>query len=204
MVPEYEGAALNLEPGEISMPVESEFGFHLIQLIERRGNEYNSRHILLMPKPSSDDIKKAGKYLDSLRTSILQDSLSFQKFAKEYSDDPYTSNNGGFFMDEGGATRISVDELDPVIFFTIDSMGLGSISRPINYRTDDGKDAVRILYYKSRLRPHQANLKEDWQKIQAAALNQKRARILNEWFNKARHDVFINLDEEYNYCNILN
>ena len=107
-------------------------------------------------------------------------------------------------MDEGGATRISVDELDPVIFFTIDSMGLGSISRPIDYRTDDGKDAVRILYYKSRLRPHQANLKEDWQKIQAAALNQKRARILNEWFNKARHDVFINLDEEYNYCNILN
>ena len=203
MVPEYEAMAFKLKPNEVSMPFESPFGFHIMQLIERRGNEYNSRHVLIAPKPSEDDLAKASRYLDSLRNIIVADSMKFQKAAKEYSDDVQTKGNGGFFSDEDGGVKLTVDELDPVVFFKIDSMKVGDVSRPIAYRTDDGKDAVRILYYKSRLSPHQASLLEDWHKIQMATLKEKKNRILQKWFEKARLDVFINIDSAYNFCGIL-
>ena len=204
MVPEYEAMAFKLKPGEISMPFKSAFGFHVMQLIERRGNEYNSRHILISPKPSEDDLAKASRSLDSLRDVIMADTIiSFQKAAKEYSDDVETKGNGGFFADQDGGMKLTVDELDPVVFFKIDSMKIGDISHPIAYRTDDTKDAVRIFYYKSRLPPHQASLKEDWHKIQVATLNEKKNRILQKWFEKARQDVFISIDPSYEFCGIL-
>lgn len=204
MVPSYEAVALKLKPNELSMPVETKFGLHLIQLLDRRGNEYHSRHILLMPEPSEEDIKRAENYLDSLKSQINEGKITFPKAAKEYSEDQETSGNGGFFADETGGTRISTDNLDPVVYFTVtDSMKVGEISKPLRYRTDDGKQAVRILFYKSRVKPHQANLKDDWQKIQNAALEEKKMRILNEWFEKAREEVFINIDDDYSYCNIM-
>src|SRR5690606_501143 len=203
MVPEYEAAAFKMKPGEISMPVETAFGFHIIQLIDRRGNEYNTRHILMAPTPSQEDLERAQHFLDSIRTLIVNEEMTFQKAAKEFSDDVETKANGGFFVDEGGGTRIAVDELDPVVFFAIDSMEVGTISKPLVYRTDLAKDAVRILYYKSRTPPHLASLKDDWQRIQNATLNQKETRALEKWFDKARQDVFISIDPTYNYCGIL-
>jgi peptidyl-prolyl cis-trans isomerase SurA len=203
MVPEYEATAFRLKPKEISMPFESPFGIHIMQLIERRGNEYNSRHILISPKPSQEDIAKATRYLDSIRTLIVNDSIKFQKAAKEFSDDVPTKGNGGFFSDRDGGLSLTVDELDPVVFFKLDSMKIGDISEPITYRTDDGKDAVRILYYKGRTAPHQASLESDWTKIQAATLNEKKDKILQKWFQKARADVFISIDPAYNNCGIL-
>ena len=203
LVPEFEAMAFKLKPSEISMPVETEYGFHLIQLLERRGNEYHSRHILMAPSPSPEDLQVASKFLDSIRSVIIKDSLSFQKMAKEHSDDMLTKSSGGFFSDESGGARMSVDEIDPVVFFAIDSMKVGSISRPLTYRTDQGKEAVRILFYKSRMAPHMASLKDDWNRIQMAALNQKKNKILEKWFNKARQDVFISIDPTYNFCGIL-
>jgi peptidyl-prolyl cis-trans isomerase SurA len=203
MVPEYEAMAFKLKPNEISMPFESDFGIHIMQLLERRGNEYHSRHILISPKPSEEDLQKAHEYLDSLRTRIVQDSIKFEKAAKEYSDDMATKGNGGFFSDRDNNTKILVDELDPVVFFNVDTMKVGNISRPVVYRTDDGKDAVRILYYKSRIPPHQASLADDWTRIQAATMNQKKDMALQRWFRKARKDVFISIDATYDYCGIL-
>jgi peptidyl-prolyl cis-trans isomerase SurA len=203
MVPEYEAQAFKLKPNEISMPFESPFGIHIMQLLERRGNEYNSRHILISPKPSDQDLKKTTRYLDSIRTLIVNDSITFQKAAKEYSDDNETKGNGGFFSDRDSNTKLMVDELDPVVFFRIDSMKVGNISEPIAYRTDDGKDAVRILYYKSRIAPHQASLEDDWTRIQAATMNEKKDKILQRWFQKARQDVFISIDDSYEFCGIL-
>lgn len=203
MVPEYEAVAFKLKPNEISMPFESAFGIHIMQLLERRGNEYHSRHILISPKPSQEDLDNAYKTLDSLRIKIQQDSIKFEKAAKDFSDDIETKGNGGFFTDGDSNTRILVDELDPVVFFNVDTMKVGTISKPIVYRTDDGKDAVRILYYKSRSAPHQASLAEDWTRIQGATLNQKKDRSLQKWFQKARKDVFISIDANYNYCGIL-
>jgi peptidyl-prolyl cis-trans isomerase SurA len=205
MVPEYERIAFSgLKPGDVSMPFESPYGMHIMQLIERRGNEYNSRHILMSPKPSQEDLERASTFLDSIRTLVINDSIDFEKAAKEYSDDTTTKGNGGFFSDDDGGVRLTVDELDPGIFFRIDSMKVGDISKPIVYRTEDGKDAVRILYYKSRIPPHQASLKDDYHKIQTAALNEKKNNVLEKWFLKARQDVFINIDKTYDYCGILN
>ncbi len=203
MVPEYEAASFKLKPKEVSMPVETMFGLHIIQLIERRGNEYHTRHILMSPSPSPEDLTMAKKFLDSLRTLIINEESTFQKIAKEHSDDIETKGNGGFFLDDDGGSRISVDELDPVVFFAIDSMKVGTISAPLTYRTDTGKEAVRILLYKSRMPPHLASLKDDWQRIQNATLNQKQNKALEKWFNKARQDVFISIDPAYDYCGIL-
>jgi peptidyl-prolyl cis-trans isomerase SurA len=203
MVPQYEAMAFRLKQNEISMPFETEFGFHIMQLLERRGNEYNSRHILISPKPSQEDLNVATKYLDSLRNLIVNDSLKFEKAAKEYSDDTETKGNGGFFTDESGSQRVQIEELDPVIFFKLDSLKPGDISKPMIYRSNDQKDAVRILYYKSRIPPHLASLEEDYNRIQMAALNEKKNRVLEKWFIRARQDVFINIDKNFEFCGIL-
>lgn len=203
MVPQFEAMAFKLKIGEISQPFESSFGFHILQLIDRRGNEYNSRHILISAVPSAEDIANAEKYLDSLRTMISRDSIKFEQAAKEYSDDQATKGGGGFFTDEDGGTKISMRDIDPVVYLNIDTMKVGNISKPLVYRTDDGKDAARILYFKKKLPPHQANLKDDWSRIQSAALAEKKDLALEKWFSKARQDVFINVDPEYNGCKIL-
>ncbi len=203
MVPEFEAMAFKLKIGEISQPFESPFGFHIMQLVDRRGNEYNSRHILISAVPSADDIAYSEKYLDSLRTMIVRDSIKFERAAKEYSDDQATKGGGGFFTDQDGSTKISMRDIDPVVYLNIDTMKVGNVSKPLVYRTDDGKDAVRILYFKSKLSPHQANLKDDWSRIQSAALAEKKDIVLDKWFSKARQDVFINIDPAYNGCKIL-
>ncbi len=203
MVPKFEAAALKLKNGEISLPVETEFGFHIIQMVDRRGNIYNARHILIMPKFTQEDFTKAGEFLDSLKILILEDSLPFDKLAKEYSDDKETSSNGGFIRDRGGANRVSVSELDPGLFFIMDTMQVGSISNPMKFDLPDGKESMRIIYYKSKIKPHQANLDADYQKIYMAALNAKKQKQMSDWFKDAKHDVFVEIDPEYNDCNIL-
>lgn len=204
LAPEYEATSLKMRPGEISKPVETQFGFHIIQLVERRGNTFNTRHILMKPNSSDLDIEAAEKYLDSLRTEILEERISFSKAAKEYSGDQLTKTTGGYFIDQEGAVRVSVQELDPSVFFVIDTMQVGTISKPISYRAEDGSDAVRIVYYKSKVKPHRANLRDDYQKIQAAALGEKRERIVAKWFENAVNDVYIDIDKEFDYCDILN
>ncbi|HQQ95935.1 MAG TPA: peptidylprolyl isomerase, partial [Cyclobacteriaceae bacterium] len=203
MVPTYEAMAFKVKPGEISLPFESPFGFHILQLIDRRGNEYNTRGILIAAAPSKDDLKLAEKFLDSLRRKIIADSTKFEQAAKQFSDDQRTKGYGGFFTDQDGGTKISIKDLDPVVYFAIDSMKEGNVSRPLTYRTDDGKDAMRILYFKRRLPAHEANLKDDWHRIQAAALAQKKDKMLDKWFTKARQDVFIKIDPAYKGCKIV-
>lgn len=203
MVPQFEAMAFKLRKGEISQPFETSFGIHIMQLIDRRGNEYNSRHILLQGIPSSEDVKRAEKYLDSLRSRILSDSIKFEYAAKEYSDDMGTKGHGGYFTDPDGGIHVSLREIDPVVYLALDTMKVGQISKPLTYRTEDGKDAVRVLYFKAKIPPHQANLKDDWHRIQSAALAEKKDKVIGKWFNKSRQDVFINIDPSYNYCKIL-
>ncbi|WP_245539570.1 peptidylprolyl isomerase [Pontibacter roseus] len=204
LVPEYEAAALRLEPGQMSNVVESSFGFHLIQMIERRGQEFNTRHILIKPATASVDVQDAISVLDSVRTLIMNDSLTFAKAAKDFSDDRNTKDNGGMLQSRmTGSTYTPMDEVDPSIFFVIDTMQVGEISKPIAFRTDDGREAVRILYLKSKSSPHMANLQDDYQKIAAAALAQKRDKAVDEWFRKNTDTVYIEIDPEYDRCQVL-
>jgi peptidyl-prolyl cis-trans isomerase SurA len=205
LAPQYEATALRLKPGEISKPVETDFGFHIIELLARRGNEFNTRHILILPKFTKNDMDRTVNFLDSIRTLIINDSITFEAAAAQHSDDMNTSSNGGYFMEgEAGGTKISVDELDPNVFFTIDTMEVGSITKPIIFRQQDRSEAVRILYYKDRVRPHRADIRIDYQKIKQAALNKKRSEKLAKWFEESKSDVFIVLDDHYKNCQILN
>lgn len=203
LVPEYESAALRLQPGQMSGIVESQFGFHLIQLIERKGQEFNSRHILMRPATATVNIQEASQLLDSVRTLIVNDSISFAKAAKEYSDDVNTKDNGGMMTNRAGDTYIPMDQVDPAIFFAIDTMQVGSISKPIPFRMEDGSEAVRIIYLKAKSRPHQANMKDDYPRIAQAALSEKKSRAVDAWFRDNYDTVFIEIDPQYQNCEAL-
>ncbi|WP_210486501.1 peptidylprolyl isomerase [Rufibacter aurantiacus] len=203
LVPEYEAAALKLQPGETSPVIESMFGFHIIQLIERRGEEFNTRHILIKPATAQVDMQQTARLLDSIRTRIMSDSLTFAKAAKEFSDDMSSKGNGGMItLPNSPTTYIPVDKVDPSIFFVIDTMQVGSISGPLPYRTEDGKEAMRILYLKSKAAPHQANMRDDYQKIAAAALADKRNKAISEWFEKNKETVFVDIAPDFKTCSL--
>lgn len=204
LVPEYEAASRKLEPGQMSPVVESQFGFHLIQFIERKGDSYSTRHILLKPATGTADASVAATKLTRLRTQILKDSISFAKAAKDFSTDKSTSGNGGLLANrQDGGSRMPLDKLDPAIFFIIDTMKVGHITPPMPYRTDDGKEAMRILYLKSNIPPHQANLLDDYQKISQAALTQKKNQALDAWYEKNRSTVYLEVAPEYTQCKVL-
>ncbi|MCE2707234.1 MAG: peptidylprolyl isomerase [Bacteroidota bacterium] len=205
LAPEYEATALNLRPGEISEPVETQFGFHMIQLLEIKGSTYNTRHILRIPKPTEEDIQKEERYLDSLKKEILAGKIDFAKAAKEYSEDRATSDAGGYFTDPATTSnRLSLRTLeDPVLYFTIDTMSVGDITHPIRFEDPREGTKVRVLYYKARYPAHKANLNDDYEKMKAATLRRKEDEVLSKWFVTAKEDIFIDIDPSYDRCNAL-
>ncbi|MFC0181599.1 peptidylprolyl isomerase [Pseudarcicella hirudinis] len=196
---------MKLKPNEISDVIESEFGFHLIQLLEIRGQEYHARHILLRPDYQKLDASIATHFLDSIRVLIQRDSIKFEKAAKLYSEDKATQDAGGMLSDpQTRSIKMPLDgSMESGLYFTLDSMKVGTISAPMPYRTEDGRSAVRIIFYKTKHAPHFANLQDDFQKMAAVALNRKRNFAIEKWFMKAKGDVFIYITDEYKDCKVL-
>ncbi|WP_234737075.1 peptidylprolyl isomerase [Tellurirhabdus bombi] len=205
MVPEFEGAALKLKPNEMSDIVESDYGLHLIQLLETRGAEYHARHILLRPDYNRLDLTAPTRYLDSLRNLIVADTLKFAKAAKEYSEDKATADAGGIIRDPNtNSALMPLDgTMDYTLFMTLDTMKVGTVSKPMAYRMEDGKSAVRLLYYKRKVEPHTASLKDDYEKIANIVMGNKKNKAIDDWFKKAVGDVYINIDPEFSGCEIL-
>lgn len=202
--PAYEAGALALKPGEISMPVETDFGLHIIQLVEKRGNEYQSRHIIITPKPNAQDVEDNDEFLKDLRNKILADSITFQEAAKLYSDDPSTKVDGGFFSDQFGSLRIPAEGLDPEIFFEIDKLKDGDISMPQRIQVGADAQVSRIIFRKRRLPPHRANLKDDYEKLKAATTQMKRAQKRADYIQEKMKEVYLEIDPEYERCGIIN
>jgi peptidyl-prolyl cis-trans isomerase SurA len=203
LAPEYEAAIFRLKVGEISEPVETDFGFHIIQVLERRGNEFRTRHILITPSSSDLDIDFTIHQLDSIRDLVINGEQNFEKLAKDFSEDKMSAPSGGFFLDNSGSTRIAVDQLDPTVYFTLDTMKVGEITKPIQFRMPTGQEAVRIIYYKSKISPHQANLAQDWQKIQDAALSAKKTKAEANWVKEAQDRVYIYIEDDFKHCKLF-
>jgi peptidyl-prolyl cis-trans isomerase SurA len=134
---------------------------------------------------------------------VVNGGQDFEKLAKELSDDKMSAPSGGFFLNNQGDTHISVDQLDPTVYFTLDTMSVGDVTPPIQFRMPQGQEAVRIIYFKSKTPPHQANLKEDWQKIQEAALNEKKSKAEVKWVKDSVGKVYIYVAEEFEHCDLF-
>ncbi len=201
-VPAFEAAAYQLEDNEISDIVETEFGFHIIQQIKRLGNSIRLRHILIKPAITDDDLKGAYDELANVRYLIQTDSISFSKAVKKYSDEKEQSytNDGNIVNPASGNTFFDIGDLEPDIYFAIDTMEVGQISAPLQFKTGPGESAYRIVYLKSRTKPHKASLALDYSKIKAATVEQKKSLQIGKWVEERVGSTFINVTQEYQGC----
>ncbi len=201
--PEFEAAAFNLRDGEISEVVETEFGFHIIQMIERRGEFVNVRHILLTVKVSPEALQEAYDELDSIAQLIHNDSISFDEAVRKFSDEKDKTNGGILVNQMSGGTLFDASELDQQVSFTINRMQVGELSAPVPMKTDDNKDAYRLLYLKRKTTPHKANLKDDYTLIREWALQQKREEIINKWIENKSQKAYIKIIDDYKDCDFM-
>ncbi|NOT36961.1 MAG: peptidylprolyl isomerase [Saprospiraceae bacterium] len=196
LVPEYEAAAYRLEQDSLSAITQSEFGFHLIQLLGRRGNTINTRHILIKPELSDGDITKAKNELDSVRNKIIKDSIPFEIMVRKHSDKKSeTYNYGGQLVNpKTGNSYFEIADLDPDVYFAVDNLKVGEISKIVESKDQEGKKYFRIFKLISRTPPHKANLLQDYAKIQIAAKEQKKNEKFREWLNVHIPKIYSDVD----------
>ena len=204
-VPEFEAAAYNLEINEISEPVETQFGFHIIQLLGRRGNTINTRHILVRPEITDADLDLAKENLDSIRQLVELDSLSFSIAVKRHSDkDSQSYNNDGRMQNPAtGNTFFEIGDLDPDIYFAIDTLSIGQTSEAFSFATPAGETYYRVVQLQSRTDPHRANLQQDYSRIRQAAIDAKKNEYIGDWLRERIDATFIRIDPMFDTCPIV-
>ncbi len=200
--PEYAKAAFALkETGEVSKIVESQFGYHLIQLIEKRADKVNTRHILMKPKPDPDAIEKVSSRLDSVISLIKKDSLTFEKAARFYSEDKNTRFNGGLVMNpQTGEPKFEMDQLNPADYRVVKNLKDVELSEPYESFDDKNRKIYKVAMIKSRTNPHKANLKDDFDLLKNMALNYKRTTLVNDWVSDKIKSTYIHLDDSFKDC----
>ena len=205
LVPEFERAAFKLKKDEISEVVQSKFGFHIIQMIERRGEQINVRHILLKPKFSSSSLKSASDKITSIKLEIDSNLLSFEEAIIKYSDDD-SKNNGGLIINpQTGTTQFTYEELDPSIRYMVEKMSEGDISKPSLTKSQDGTQAAyRLLKIKSKKLEHKANVIDDFDLLKEYALANKKQTVLDNWVTDNLDATFISLSPELSKCPCYN
>ena len=209
--PEFEAAAFNLRDGEISEVIETQFGYHIIQLIEHRGDYVNCRHILMTAKVPVEALEKAQHELDSAALLIRNGDMSFEEACKKFSDDDSKTNGGYIVNPMAGGYRIGLQDIQELenypgfnefknLAFVVSKLNEDVVSDPVPMVTSDNKDAFRLVMVKKKYPAHRANIEEDYWRIQTWALNQKNQQVIQDWIRKKAKNAFIRIDEDFADC----
>jgi peptidyl-prolyl cis-trans isomerase SurA len=201
-VPEFEAAAFQLEVNEVSDIIETEYGYHIIQLLERRGNSIHTRHILVRPRITDADLQLTIDKLDSVRNLVVWDSIAFPDAVRKFGDKRVQSysNNGRMINPKTNNTFFETADVDSEIFFSIDTLDVWEITPPIEFRTPAGDYIYKIVQLQGRTTPHQANLKQDYSRIQDAAKESKRNDAFSDWIDDHIPNTYILIDSMYKGC----
>lgn len=201
--PTFFNTAMSLKEGQVSRVIKSKFGYHIIQCLSRNGEEVTVRHILKIPRINDEDIRAAIYKLDTIRVRLIAGSIKFGEAVSKYSDEPSSKFTGGRKTDQEGSSVITIDKLDKDIIPVLEKLKPGEYSQPAAFTDEQGKKGVRMVYLISRTQPHRENLKDDYSKIAARALEQKKERELEKWFIKNSSTFFVQIDEEYKSCEAI-
>ncbi|MGB0978219.1 MAG: foldase protein PrsA [Croceimicrobium sp.] len=200
-VKEFEAVAFNLALNEISDPFKSEYGYHIVQVQRKIGQELDLRHILIKPKISAENLEASKVALDSVRALILADSLNFAEAAEEYSDSEDSKLNGGRVMNpQTGDSKWETGQLEKSIFYALESIEEGTISEPVFFRTIDEKEGYKLIKLIDRSEAHVAEMATDYQRIKQIALAMKKQEVLEDWTRDKIKDTFVRVNNDYLQC----
>lgn len=207
LAPEFANVAFTLnDPSKVSNIVETEFGYHIIQLVERRGDQGNFRHIILKPKVPQEELDKATARLDSIQTALVNGEISFDEAATFISADKDTRNNKGIMVNMNresnyaGTPRFELNELNQDIARKVGEMKQGEISEPFIMRNNKEQQVAAIVKLSKRIEGHKANMNSDYQTIKMMAENKKRQEILDKWLKDKIKSTYVRIDDEWKNC----
>ena len=204
LVPEFERAAFRLKEGEISKVVESQFGYHIVQLIERRGEQINVRHILIKTKVTATALHAAKLKMDSIAKEINEETITFDQAVSEYSDDENKSNGGLLLNPNTMSTSHTLEDMAPALRLVIEKLKEAEVSSPAVIQMQDENKAYRILRLNKRTEQHKANLVDDFAKIKEYSINAKKQETLEKWTSKTIAKTYIKLSDELAKCELVN
>lgn len=198
--PVWLGKVFTLKEGQVSNPFKTRFGYHIMQLVSRSGDDAVVRHLLLVPQVTSIEIKAGMEKLDSVRAKLIAGTLQFGAAVDKYSDDDASKFTAGQIMGRDGSTYVTIDQLDKDMVLMLKDLKVGQYSQPTEYVDERGKKGVRIVYLKTKTQPHRENLKDDYDRIAQRALEEKKNNVLEEWFMKKVTGYYIQVAEEFRSC----